>query len=194
MDYKNINDFEVLYLIEENQSDLKNLIFDKYKPILKSISYSYFSKLKDYGVEYDDVYQEALIGLNYAIDHFSDKKNSIFYTYAVLCIKSKLSSFLNKQTNIHNRILNESMSLFSCEEFDLENIGSVNFDNNYISFYDRIIRFKNSLNNVQGQIFELKYNGFSNKDISILLDMTVKNVYYYLCSIRNKLVISGFQL
>ena len=135
MEYKDINDYEVLYLIEENQSELKDVIFDKYKPILNKISNSYFLKLKHCGVEFEDVYQEALIGLNYAIDHFSQRRNNLFYTYAVLCIQSKLNSFYNKQTSIHNRALNESMSFFQLENFDLENIGDVNFDKNYTYFY-----------------------------------------------------------
>ena len=31
-------------------------------------------RLRDKKIEYDDLYQEAMIGLNYAIDHFKEQK------------------------------------------------------------------------------------------------------------------------
>lgn len=194
MEYKDINDFEVLYLIEENQSDLKEVIFEKYKPILKKLASLYYEKIKELGVEYEDVYQEALIGLNYAIDHFNGNKNNLFYTYAVLCIKSKLKTFAKQIDSNKHKLLNESIHLGKYDEIDIENIGYSNYSLEYLEFYNRIIHFKNSLNDTQAQIFELKYNGFSNKDIGALLGINVKNVYYHLCSVRNKLLISGFRL
>lgn len=192
MEYKNINDFEVLYLIEENQSDYKELLFEKYEPILKKITYFYFSKMKFFGVEYDDVYQEALIGFNYAIDHFSFRKNIKFYTYAILCVKSKLKSYYLKSSNGKNKALNDSMIFMQTNEIDIESLVINNFDDSYICFYDKIIEFKNNLENIQSQVFELKYNGFSNSDIGKLLGLTVKNVYYYLCLIRKKLLMIKF--
>ncbi len=190
MDYKNVNDFEVLYLIEEDQPEYKNMLFDKYQPVLKRLAFSYYERIRTCGVEYEDLYQEAMIALNYAIDHFKEENNTLFYSYALLCINSKLNSFCKYMEGVKNRVLNESVDLG--EDVSIESFGNVHFEEDYPFFYDRIIRFKNSLNIIQAQVFELKYNGFSNSDIGILLGMTVKNVYYHLCSVRNRLVISGF--
>ncbi len=192
MEYKNINDFEVLYLIEDNQSDYKELLFKKYEPILSRLTYSCFSKMKHLGVEYDDVYQEALIGFNYAIDNFTFRKNVKFYTYAILCVKSKLKSYYLKSSNGKNRVLNDSMIFMQTNEADIESLIINKFDDSYIYFYDKIIEFKNNLGDIQSQVFELKYNGFSNSDIGKLLGLTVKNVYYYLCLIRKKLIMIKF--
>ena len=38
MNYKNINDYEVLYMIRENSDDARDLIFQKYSPIIKKIA------------------------------------------------------------------------------------------------------------------------------------------------------------
>ena len=191
MEYKNVNDFEVLYLIEENQSDYKNVLFDKYAPILKKFAHSCYEKVKKYGYEYDDCFQEALIGLNYAIDHFTESRGVKFYTYAVLCIKSKLNSFLNRVMSNKNRALNESL-LFSDSFNNFENLEYTSFESDYLSFYDKVLRFKNSLSDNQAQVFELKYNGFSNKDIAVLLDTSPKYVSTILIAIKNKMVMSGF--
>lgn len=57
-----------------------------------------------------------------------------------------------------------------------------------------MIEFKNNLDLDKALVFELKFNGFTNKEIGKLLDISVKNVYYCVCFIRNKLVLSGFRL
>lgn len=193
MEYKDINDYEVLYLIGEEQSDSKNIIFQKYKPILVSLSNKYYSIVKNRGIEYDDIYQEALIGLNYAIDHFDGDKNNTFYTYAILCINSRLKTYVHASFNNKNKVLNESLSLDQ-DDNNFDSIGVTNFADDYTHFYDRIIQFKNNLDYKKAQIFELKCNGFSNKEIGFLLELPVKNVYYCVCSIRNKLTIGGFSL
>lgn len=192
MEYKDINDFEVLYLVEENQSDYKSIIFKKYKPILSKLSYSYYSRLKNCGYDYDDCYQEALIGLNYAIDNFKINKNAVFYTYAILCIKGKLNSFYTKAVGVKNKILNESLYCSSDDMPDIEDLSITYFDDTFLSFYDKVLKFKNSLNDVQSQIFELRYNGFSNKDIALLLDISSRTVSNNLCMIKNKMIMSNF--
>lgn len=194
MEYKDINDFEVLYLVEENQSEYKNVIFEKYKPILKRIASSYYMKLKDFGYDYDDCFQEALIGLNHAIDTFNFSRDVIFYTFALVCIKSRLNSFLVKALGNKNKILNESIFYNKNDLYEIENLDYVVFDDNYLSFYEKVLRFKNSLNNLQSQIFELKYNGFSNKDIGKLLGINHRIVYNNLCLIRDRMLMSNFKL
>lgn len=96
MQYKDINDYEVLYLIGENQLEEKDIIFKKYKPILISISQKYYMRLRDKKIEYDDLYQEAMIGLNYAIDHFKEQKTISFIRmqYYVLVVDLKLMLIL----------------------------------------------------------------------------------------------------
>ncbi|MBP3841252.1 MAG: sigma-70 family RNA polymerase sigma factor [Bacilli bacterium] len=194
MKYKDVNDFEVLYLVEENQSEYKNVIFEKYKPILKKIAYFYYLKLKNYGFDYDDCFQEALIGLNHAIDSFDFNKDALFYTFALVCIRSRLNSFVSKSLGNKNKILNESMFFNKDDLYEIENIVPVYFDDLHLSFYEKVLKFKNSLNDTQSQIFELKYNGFTNKEIGELLEINPRIVYNNVCYIRDRMLMSNFKL
>ena len=194
MKYKDVNDFEVLYLVEENQSEYKNVIFEKYKPILKKIAYFYYLKLKNYGFDYDDCFQEALIGLNHAIDSFDFNKDALFYTFALVCIRSRLNSFVSKSLGNKNKILNESMFFNKDDLYEIENIVPVYFDDLPLSFYEKVLKFKNSLNDTQSQIFELKYNGFTNKEIGELLEINPRIVYNNVCYIRDRMLMSNFKL
>ena len=194
MEYKDVNDFEVLYLVEENQSEYKNVIFEKYKPILKKQAYLCYLKLKDYGLDYDDCFQEALIALNHAIDSFDFNRDALFYTFALVCIRSRLNSFLIKSLGNKNKVLNESILFNKNDLYEIENIAPVYFDDLHLSFYDKVLKFKNSLSDVQSQIFELKYNGFTNKEIGELLGINPRIVYNNVCFIRDRMLISNFKL
>ena len=68
MQYKDINDYEVLYLIGENQLEEKDIIFKKYKPILISISQKYYMRLRDKKIEY------FKITIYYRIEHLKFAK------------------------------------------------------------------------------------------------------------------------
>ena len=79
---------------------------------------------------------------------------------------------------------------------DLENYDNLSefvsdfdmFNNLVDSEYEKeIINFKNSLNSLDAQIFELRYNGFSYGDIAILLEIDTKKVDNQLLRIRKKL-------
>ena len=93
--YKNINDYEQLYLIRENDEEAKEIIFRKYKPIIISIANKYYDNLKD-KCELQDLIQEGYIGLSRAIDSYSENCNALFYTFACICISRQILSFFKK--------------------------------------------------------------------------------------------------
>ena len=41
MDYKQVNDYEVIYMIKENDEEARNLLIRKYKPIINKVSSDY---------------------------------------------------------------------------------------------------------------------------------------------------------
>ena len=62
MNYKDYNDYEVLYMIRED-SDIIDLIIQKYEPLIKKIAFSFFSSYKYMNIDYDDLVQEGRIAL-----------------------------------------------------------------------------------------------------------------------------------
>ena len=90
MDYKNINDNEILYLISDNNDEYKNILFEKYKPIVLSVAKTYMKVNTDTVLDYDDLVQIGFLGLNNAI-RFYKEENSLFFTFVV-------SSFLSSES------------------------------------------------------------------------------------------------
>ncbi len=185
MDYKELNDNELLYLCAENNEEAVNKIIDKYKNCIFSILKEYTKKYNIIGVEIADLYQEGLVGLLHAIHSFDKDKNILFYTYANACIRKNIINAIKKTFEKKNRILNNSYSLDKL----------INDSNNsmYEIFKDEssepnkilidkesndelINNLKKVLSKGELAVFELKLKGLSNKEISLLLDKDKKHV------------------
>lgn len=196
MNYKNVNDYETLYLISENDEDSMNQLFKKYRPVIISIAKKYYSKMNYHCGELEDFIQEGYIGLDRAIKSFGEYRNVLFYTFSVICIERQIKSYCRSFLSLKNEHINNalSMDLELEENFRLldsfrEDSVSANPDL-YIeetTVLNDLIRFKNSLSWKQGLIFELRYNGFKYKEISRLLDIPISTVDNCLHICRKKL-------
>ena len=165
------NDNELIYLINEDNDYYRYILFEKYKPIIVSIVNDYINKYSGLYIDYDDLFQEGMIGFNNAINSYNSN-NSIFYTYASLCIKRNIISFIRNLYSKKNLLFSNALDLEYRDLF-------VFFDNDIFlsSMYEyEFINLKNSLSNDESMVFELRYNGFSNNEISELLDFSVSKV------------------
>lgn len=202
MDYKNANDYEILYLIGENTEDARELIYQKYKPIVLSFAYKYYKILKRKGMEIDDLIQEGYIGLNRAIERYSLEKNCLFYTFATLCIERQLQTITRNASTLKQEVLNHAISLdyplpytdmLICDvvedEVCLDPIQRM-LD---LEYETRLILFQHELPLLQAQIFELRYNGFSYDEIGELLDLSKKSIDSHLVRIRRRLKRCGLK-
>ena len=80
------------YIIKAKNGDenAKSIIFENNSALLKSI----IKKFKNKGVEYEDLYQIASIGLVKAIKNFDESFGVVFSTYAVPMIIGEIKRFL----------------------------------------------------------------------------------------------------
>lgn len=195
MNYKEINDYEQLYLIKENDDDSFNLIFEKYKPIILSLAKRYYKKVNYHYCELDDLIQEGYIGLSNAIKAFKEYDNNLFYTFCIICIKRQIQNYCRGCFSQKSTAFVESLSLDDVADNGLRLMDCV-MDAarvyNPITYLDddimycELIKFKNSLSTNQSLVFELRYNGFKYKEISTLLDITISSVDNYIHYIKTK--------
>lgn len=189
MDYKNINDYEVLYMIKEKDDYAQDMMYKKYRPIIKSIAKKYANFAKNKGADYEDLIQEGYIGLSNAISSYRENCNSLFYTYASLCIERQICLFCRSAASKRNEVL--STALFDDEIYNRE--VSTDFSTNpelslsYKISKEEFILYKNHFDIPNSCILELRYNGFSYQEIAKLLDMKVSTVDGRLCKIRKTL-------
>lgn len=194
MDYKDVSDYELLYLIEDEDEKYTDILFEKYLPIIYNICKKYYLFFSNKRADYDDFIQEGLIAFYDAIRGFSLQKNAVFYSYVVVCVENRLKDYLRKRSRNKSSILDQAISL-DCKVSDniiLEDLIFAREDTFQSILLDEsvnyLIKFKNSLTFKEAQVFELRMNGFSYREISLLLEIKTNNIYSYIRQIKRKMV------
>ena len=195
MDYRELNDNELVYLCAENNEDAINLIVNKYKNCILMILKEYLKEYNIIGVEVADLYQEGLIGLMHAIHSYNPTRDVLFYTYANACIRTSLMSAIRQTFRQKNRILNYSYSLDKIFEYSGDNFYEILKDESYepnkllLSSEDEnelINKLKSKLSKSELAIFELRLKGLSNSEIAYLIDKDTKYIENSLFRIKRK--------
>lgn len=195
MRYKGVNDYELLYLVGENNEEVYNSIYAKYKPLIHRMAKTLCESYKSALVEYDDLFQEGMYGLNNAIKSFNGKSGSLFYTLAKLCISREMNGYVAKMLRGKNMILSSAVSFdtpiskngFVVEDTLYSHDDSVELQFESIEMEKYILDLKYELKDEYMPVYELKLNGFSNAAIATLLDLRYKDVDNYLRSIKKTL-------
>ena len=89
------NDNELLYLIAENDDDAKDILINKYKPLI----YKYAKKSSKDINEFDDYVQEGLLCLMKAINTYKENYPYSFNSYLNIVLKRKFIDISKKKNN-----------------------------------------------------------------------------------------------
>ena len=191
MDYSNYNDYELLEFISEGNEDANNIIIEKYTPLINNIASKMIKYCKNNGIDYNDLRQEGFIGLNYALSHFSEEKNTIFYTYVKKCIERKVLSAVISSNRQKHKFLNDSLSYDDDDNIldkilkDVQNNPELIIEN--LELEENLINsIKKKLTNYEEQVFELMLTDFNYKEIADILDKDKKAIDNAIQRIRSK--------
>lgn len=188
MKYKDYNDYELIYMVRENDEEFKDLLFRKYAPIVGKLSLDFYNNYKNYGYEYEDFYQEAMLAFNNAIINYDDNKGTIFYTFLIVCVKRALLSYVRNISNAKKNIDNNM--LVELDEFKLidknSDIDSIYKDKELQDIIREFI-YNPSFLIEDTSILELRINGFTWNEISILLDLPSSSIYLKFNRLKRKL-------
>lgn len=182
MEYK-VNDNELIYMIRENDEYALNIMFKKYRPIIKRVCSSYYVFAREYGVEFCDLIQEGNISLYKAYSTYNNYCDNSFYTYFIHCLNNHLHSYCRNISVKKHSPLNNSLSI----NLDINLDDYTKIEYNYIDEEKYFVKLKNLFNFKNSIVFELRYNGFSYKEISRLLDIPISTIDGRLSKIRVKL-------
>jgi len=195
MNYNDINDYELLSYVSENE-DASEIIFEKYKPLIINVATNMIKYCKNSGVDLNDLIQEGLVGLNIAIKSFADNKDASFYTYAVRCINNRMISLIVSCRRLKNKALNDSVFL-ELSDNDLTNSYGKDIADNSFNPEEILIDLENKneileiiencLNENEKQVIYLKIDGYKYKEIADILGKDIKYVDNIIQRIKNKL-------
>ena len=182
------NDFELVSLIRENNEEAREILYNKYKPIIVKKSTDQIYKLGSDGMEINDLIQDGYIGLDNAINCFNEKENTSFYTFALLCIDRQIITYIKKNTNNKAMVLNDAINLDDGKEYLFRD--NTDIEGSFINKEDAkefINLICDSLSDIEKKVFSLKLEGYDIGEIANLLNKDTKVIYNTLHRIKYKI-------
>lgn len=179
------SDYELVYMVKENEEALEYLL-KKYEPLFRKLACSFAFKCKNIGMDTQDIIQYCRIVFCRAIDLYNPDREVLFFSYLIVCLKKSVIRYIN-------RYANKALEISSIDINEYDNLGILAssydaFENyNEYEMDENIRKFQTTLTIEEGRVFELRYNGFSYKDIAMLLEIDLKKVDNVLVKVRKKL-------
>ena len=154
----------------------------EYKHIVINLVNKYIKQYPFYKNDYEDFYQEGMIGLSEAIDKYDSNLKASFTTFAYICIRAKMNNWFRK--NLNNNIL----EIKEETEEEFESPSYIENDIVFMNLKNKLKEYKFNLSLDDSQIFELYINDFNSREISELLEINQKRVEYKILKIKKDLV------
>lgn len=195
MNFEELNDYELVEMARQNV-DASEVIYTKYQPLVGKIAKTIFKNNKRSGVEMKDLIQEGNIGLSHAVKYYNPNRDNLFFTYARVCIKKAMISYVIGINRQKHKFLNTSISMEEIdnnEEFNsIDKILKDDSSNpiNILVDKESTIRtyelLQAKLTDFEQMVLDLRDYGLNYKEISEILDRDEKAIDNAIQRIRNK--------
>ena len=168
--YRNMNDYEILYMVCDNEESF-SILLEKYKPLIYKIVKEYEKFFKKFGYELEDLMQLGYITLHKTAKRYDVYNQSMFYSYLKKALKNMIISCIRDNTTNRKEVLNKALSYDELiPDTNIRYIDILPSKEKNIVKERELLMFKNSMPIHLSYIFELFYNGYNKKEISVLLD------------------------
>ena len=173
--YRDLNDYELLYMVCENDENDFNILLVKYKPLIYKIVKNYVKYFKKFGYDLDDLMQIGYVTLYKSVSLYNNSNQSMFYTYFRDALIRNINSAIRMNSTNRKQVLNNALSYDNkINNTNLSFIDLLGYIDERKDISHEIIVFKNSMPISLAWIFELLYNGYEKEEISVLLDKNIE--------------------
>ncbi len=186
MRYEDINDQQLINMLHESSEDAKDILFEKYKYIIDIELKKYSSMARVLGYDYNDLYQDALVGFSDALVSYRTDKHAALSSFITLCVDRKLQVCIKKAGRLKNKLLNESLSLEHVYDAYTSPLMDLLSDNKKNDPLENIVKeekmielvssIRHSLSDREFEVYSLMVNGLKYDEIATLLNKDLKQV------------------
>ena len=197
MKYEEYNDQELIMMIRESSEEAKDILFDKYKYIIDIELKKYSNIARILGYDYNDLYQDALVGFSDAIVNYRDDRAASLPSFITLCVDRKLQYAIRSVNNKKSRLQSESLSLeyvYDNATLPLRETISDNSINdplfklmNEEEYKELNEKIKKELSATEYEVYNYMIKGLKYNEIAVLLDREPKQIDNAMQRIKNKI-------
>ncbi len=193
-----MNDYEMLYMINQKDHDAVNIMLAHYERFLWSVVHHACFDPEKLRLEKEDLFQEATIGFLKAIERFDVEVGVKFSVYLYHCCLHQVRLFIRRNRGMAYQLLSNAISLNhpapSIVTESRGNLEEVVHDNNpgmdpvkmahYIETKGLMDDILEDLSPLEKKIFFLRNQGYTYNDIAKACSTTSKKVDNILQKIR----------
>ena len=196
MDYKSINDEELIHMVREESEDAKDILYEKYKYII-DIELRKYKRIA-YALAYDvsELSQEALVGFADGINNYREDKEASLSSFITLCVDRRLQVAIKKAGRLKNQMMKEALSLE--EEYNassqLKELLSDNSENDPLenmlkeeNYNELKKRIKEELSDSEYEVYTYMINGLKYDEIANLINKNLKQVDNTIQRVKSKI-------
>lgn len=197
MRYEDINDQELIHMLHESSEDAKDILFRKYKYIIDIEMKKYASMARSLGYDYNDLYQDALVGFSDALNSYRDDRHAALASFITLCVDRKLQVSIKKAGRLKNKLMYDSLSLEHVYQTYTSPLMDLLSDNNENDPLENILKeeklqelvdsIKAILSDSEYEVYTLMLNGLKYDEIATLLNKNLKQVDNTIQRVKNKI-------
>lgn len=186
MRYEDIDDGQLISMLHESSEEAKDILFEKYKYIIEIELKKYSSMARVLGYDYNDLYQDALVGFSDALVSYRTDKHAALSSFITLCVDRKLQVCIKKAGRLKNKLLNDSLSLEHVYDAYTSPLMDLLSDNKKNDPLENIVKeekmaelvgnIRNSLSDREYEVFSLMVNGLKYDEIATLLNKDLKQI------------------
>lgn len=191
-------DYELIYLIRQEDEDSMNLLLERYRLIIWKNVHQ-LCRFTTIGFDKDDLFQEGMLGLIDAVYAYRDDKDCRFSSFANVCIERQIRSFLRRTRSHSYKLLSDAQSLdapfiVNEENLYLKDVLSIDikeFNPEYQTMLnwarEQIPIIRSKVNDIDWKIYHMFQIGYTYKEISEELEIEEKLVDNALQKVRRKM-------
>lgn len=197
MNYNDIDEQEIISLMNEDDENIRNIIYEKYSFLVDVILNKYQNAIKYSKINIQDVRCEALYGFSDGINSFSNEKDTSLKTFLYLCIERRVLNCIRNNMSNKIKILKDSLSLEYSSDNDKLSLSELIGDDNKFNPLNNIVDketykeiyliAKNNLSNFEFTVFNYMINNFSYIEIASLLNKSPKQIDNAMQRIKGKM-------
>ena len=192
-DYHACTDEELRLLASSKDEEAADELAKRYQQMVRACARPFFLA----GGVGEDLIQEGMLGLWYAVLHFDVSRNNSFKTFAEVCIRNRILSAIKSASSMKHTPLNDGISLEAAAEPDSAKARMVSAEDTRPSPEEQVLAkesvteffttFAQTLSPLERKVFHLFLDGLSYQSIADALSKDPKSVDNAVQRIRRKL-------
>lgn len=181
-----MNDYELIYLIQEQNEDAEKLLYQKYTYLIKLLLNKKIFYINRLNIDYKDIYNTCLINLSNAIKKYDANTKASFKTFASIVIQNSIRNYLydcnlKKINTLEIYDISLEYSFADITKDPLHIIRKQEYD---VELYQKI---QNLLSPFEMKVYDLLLKGLSYKQIAQSLNKSPKQIDNAIQRMKNKI-------